>query len=101
MIKDWTLEEHSALRAGVPTRGLATPFRQETVRELAIRALAIAEDGLKRRARLDSFGRDESIFLQTLNNIAQSGVTPAEDMLADFHGRWAGNVDEAFRDYCY
>jgi glutamate--cysteine ligase len=36
-----------------------------------------------------------------LNIVAQSGLTPAEDMLADFHGRWAGNIDEVFRDYSY
>lgn len=101
LTKDWTIEEHSALRDAVPTNGLATRFRDGTVRDLAVQALAIAEDGLKRRACRDAYGRDESIFLQTLNSIAQSGVTPAEDMLADFHGRWAGNVDEAFRDYCY
>jgi glutamate--cysteine ligase len=101
LIKDWTIEEHSALRDAVPTRGLATKFRNMSVRDLAIQALGIAEDGLKRRACLDAYGRDESIFLQTLNTIAQSGVTPAEDMLADFHGRWAGNIDEVFRDYCY
>jgi glutamate--cysteine ligase len=101
LVKDWTIEEHSALRDAVPTSGLTTRFRNGSLRDLAIQALAISEDGLKRRARRDSFGRDESIFLQTLNNIAQSGLTPAEDMLADFQGRWAGNVDEAFRDYCY
>lgn len=101
LVKDWSIEEHSGLRDAVPTHGLSTKFRKGAVRDIAVQALAIAEDGLKRRARFDSYGRDETIFLQTLNAIAQSGVTPAEDMLRDFHGRWAGNVDEAYRDYCY
>ena len=54
-----------------------------------------------RRARLDAHGRDESIFLETLQGIAQSGNTPAEDLLAEFNGRWGGSVDEVFRDYSY
>ncbi|MTJ84031.1 MAG: glutamate--cysteine ligase [Telmatospirillum sp.] len=101
MVRDWTLEEHTLLRDTVPTRGLATPFRTGTVRDLAREALAIAEAGLIRRAKVDTYGRTEAIFLQTLRNIVERGRTPAEEMLADFNGRWGGSVDEAFRDYCY
>ncbi|MDR3435939.1 glutamate--cysteine ligase [Telmatospirillum sp.] len=101
LVKDWSIAEYSALRAEVPTTGLATAFRGRQVRDIAIEALAIAEDGLNRRARLDAYGRTEAIFLQTLHNIVQSGRTPADEMLADFEGRWAGNIDEAFREYCY
>lgn len=101
LVRDWSIEDYAALRERVPTSGLATPFLKGTVRDLAVQALAISEDGLRRRARLDAYGRDETIFLQTLSAIALSGVTPAEDMLADYHGRWGGNVDEAYRDYSY
>jgi glutamate--cysteine ligase len=101
MVADWTVAEHEALRAAVPRQGLAAPFRGGTVRDLAIRALAIARSGLRARGRLDGYGRDESVYLETLDAIAQSGRTPAEEMLADFHGRWCGDVDEVFREYCY
>jgi glutamate--cysteine ligase len=101
LVKDWTIEEHQALRDNVPRYGLKTPFRGATVRELAIEVLSIARHGLERRACLDARGRDESIFLATLDGIAQSGRTQAEDMLADYSGRWEGNVDEVFREYCY
>lgn len=101
MVKDWTVEDHAALRNGVPAMGLKTPFRQGTVRDLALRALEISRDGLKRRARLDRHGRDEGIYLETLQTIAQSGITPAEDMLADFQGRWNGCVDRLFTDHSY
>jgi glutamate--cysteine ligase len=101
LVKDWSIAEHQALRDAVPSRGLATPFRKGTVRDLAAQVLAIAEAGLERRARLDAYERSEAIFLQTLQSIVQSGRTPAEDMLADFQGRWDGNIDEVFRDYCY
>lgn len=101
LVKDWTIEEHQTLRDNVPRYGLKTPFRGGTVRELAIEVLSIARHGLERRACLDARGRDESIFLATLDGIAQSGRTQAEDMLADYSGRWEGNVDEVFREYCY
>jgi glutamate--cysteine ligase len=101
MVKDWSAEERALLSSEVARSGLRTVFRHHTVRELALQALAISVDGLKRRARLDDHGRDESIFLETLHGIAEAGLTPAEDMLADFRGRWAGSVDEVFRDYSY
>jgi len=101
LVKDWSIEEHDQLRNHVPAQGLKTPFRNGTVRDLALQALEISRDGLKRRARLDGFGRDESIFLETLQSIAASGMTPAEDMLADFEGRWGGSVDRLFKDHSY
>ncbi len=101
MVKTWTIEEHRALREGVPKDGLRTPFRGATVRELAQQVLAIAREGLRRRARLDAYGRDEAIYLETLDGIVQTGRTPAEELLADYHGRWGGSVDELFREHCY
>ncbi len=101
MVKTWTIEEHVGLRAAVPREGLRATFRGATVRELAQRALGIAREGLRRRARLDRYGRDEAIYLETLEGIAQAGRTPADELLADYHGRWGGNVDEVFREYCY
>ena len=101
LVKDWTIEEHESLRSMVPRLGLKTPFRGGTVQDLALATLDIARDGLKRRNRLDRHGRDESIYLATLDSIARSGRTPAEDLLVDFEGRLGGGIDEIFRQYCY
>ncbi|HIJ37744.1 MAG TPA: glutamate--cysteine ligase [Rhodospirillaceae bacterium] len=101
LVKDWTIAEQAGLRLGVPQSGLQTRFRQGKVQDLALRTLEIARAGLTRRACLDRHGRDESIFLATLDNIAQSGRTPAEDLLADFYGRWKENVDRMFEEHCY
>jgi glutamate--cysteine ligase len=101
LIKDWSVADHDALRAQVPTLGLKTPCPGGNLRDLALQVLAISADGLKRRARLDRHGRDESIYLETLWSIARSGVTPAEDMLADFAGHWGGKVDRVFCDHSY
>ena len=57
---------------------LKTPFRGGTLRDVAVAVVEIARDGLRRRARHDSAGQDESHFLETLFEIALSGRTPAE-----------------------
>ncbi|MCW2248416.1 glutamate--cysteine ligase [Azospirillum fermentarium] len=101
LVKDWTGEERASLRAGVPRHALRTPFRNGTVQDVAREVLAIARDGLARRARNDNWGDDETHFLDTLFAIAESGQTPADELLERFHGEWAGSVDPVFRDYAY
>jgi glutamate--cysteine ligase len=100
-VQDWTLEEHAYLRAAVPKHGLKTPFRGATVQDLAKRMLALAELGLQRRSEEDWAGQDERQFLTALRGIVESGRTPAEELLALYHGRWRGSVDPVFREFAY
>ncbi len=101
MISDWSYDEVSALRDEVPVAALKTPFRGSTLQDLAKDVLAIAKQGLKRRAKLDGSGQDETIFLNPLHAIAESGITPAEELLAHFDGDWDGSVDQVFTEYAY
>jgi glutamate--cysteine ligase len=100
-VKDWTIEEHQYLRAEVPRRGLATPFRGGTVQDLAKAMLDLADAGLAARAEEDWFDQDERQFLTALRAIAESGRTPAEEKLALYHGRWRGRVDPIFAEFAY
>jgi glutamate--cysteine ligase len=101
LVKDWTAEERESLRRDVPAAGLAATLRGRSVRDLAIDVLDLAVQGLKRRARLNDSGRDESLYLDPLLVIARSGRTAAEDMLDAYHGRWQGSVEPIFREYAY
>ena len=101
LVKDFSREERHALRDGVPARALKLPFRGGTVRDLAQRALEISAAGLQRRARLNSSGADERVFLATLMEFAEANETPAERKLSLFHGEWNGNIDPVFQEFAY
>ena len=101
LIADWTRQERAMLRAEVPRQGLRTPFRNRTVRDLAQEVLAIAKAGLKRRNLLDSIGADESAFLAILQDIADSGRSPADRKLALFHEEWGGQIDPIYEEFAY
>ncbi|MCR4377554.1 MAG: glutamate--cysteine ligase [Rhodospirillales bacterium] len=101
LIKDWSHEEHDHLRAQVPTQALNTPFRKGTVSDVALDMLEIAHEGLVKRQRLDGVGLDESRFLKPLFQIAESDLTPAEELLLAFERRWKGNIDPIFTEYAY
>ncbi len=101
LVKDFSLAERHALRDGVPRHGMKLPFRDGTVHDLARETLKIAGHGLKRRARLNASGADETIFLEPLLEIVQTNQTPAERKLELFHGPWHGSVDPVFREFAY
>ncbi len=95
----WTAAERQALRDDVPRFGLKARIGNRFVYEIARECLALAHAGLRRRARLDHAGRDETRHLAPLDQTLDSGRTPAEEMLVKFHGEWNGSVEPAYRDY--
>ncbi|HYE48547.1 MAG TPA: glutamate--cysteine ligase [Azospirillaceae bacterium] len=101
MVKDWTEEERAGLRRDVPRLGLDAPFRQGRVQDLARRTVEIAREGLRGRARTAGMGDDETIYLETLAQIADSGITSSTELLRKFEGEWGGDVDRLYEEYAY
>ncbi len=101
LVKDWTHEEHEHLRAEVPRTALKTKHRNQTVQDLALKALEISHAGLKSRNVLDSVGLDESHFLKPLFQIAESGMTPAEGLLCAYERQWQKSVTPVYTEFAY
>ncbi len=101
LVKDFSMAERNALRDGVPKHALKLTFRNGTVRDLAERALEISGHGLARRAKLNSTGASEAVFLEPMIEFAQANQTPAERKLELFHNAWKGSVDPVFREFAY
>ena len=72
-----------------------------SVQDVAIDMLAIARGGLKRRNQLSAGMVDESNYLSELDEIAASGITPAERMLELYNGPWAGDASKVFESFAY
>jgi glutamate--cysteine ligase len=96
LISDWSAQERQSLRDSVPRLGLLTPFRGRTVRDVAREMVELAERGLRRRARLDHKGEDETKALIPLFETIEEGRSPADRLLADYHGVWRGDVGKVF-----
>ena len=104
-VKDWTIAEHETLRREVPRHGLAARHRGETVRDISLRVLAIAREGLRRRAvtGISNQGRevDESGYLDTLFAIAASGRTLSTELLESYSSLWNGDIDCLYFERAY
>ncbi len=101
LIKNWSLDDMNSMRDNVPKMGLSTDIRGESFQELAKKVLKIADKGLKNRHRLSTSGETEQGFLSTLWESAESGMAPADHILADLNGKWGGDVNRIFEDYAY
>jgi glutamate--cysteine ligase len=96
-VKGWSLAERQELRDAVPKLGLkAKTPRGETLLELGRRVIGIAEAGLNARAMLNPSGDNESGYLDPLREILNSGVTPAERLLARYRGDWGGDIARVY-----
>ncbi|WP_421785786.1 glutamate--cysteine ligase [Hyphobacterium sp.] len=101
LVKDWSAEEREALRLGAARTALKTPFRNTTLQGIAKQVLAISRSGLRARAKLNGHGENEAVFLDDLEAIADSGRSPAEDLLQRYHSGWEHSVEPAFTDCAY
>jgi glutamate--cysteine ligase len=99
--RDWSMEERLKLRKDVPKLGFRATIRGQSVQSVALELIELARIGLNARNRLNSAGDNETGFLAPLQDVAESGVTPAERKLALFKGAWNGSVDPAFTECAY
>lgn len=96
-----SVDELSTMRDTAPKLALKTPFGSGSLRDLARDLLAIARDGLKARGAPGRVSADETEFLDTLDEIVESGVTPAEDLLDRYHNSWGGDIKRIYAEESY
>jgi glutamate--cysteine ligase len=101
IVKDWTADERQVLRDAVPREGLSASIRGRTVQDIAKQMLELAHLGLNARGKLNAAGDNETGFLEPLTEIAESGITPAEQKLRMFNNGWNGSVDPVFEECAY
>jgi glutamate--cysteine ligase len=101
IVKDWTAEERQKLRDDVPRLGFKATIRGRDLLSLARETLVLAHAGLVRRKKFDPYGADETRYLKPLEESAERGETPAEELLRKYHGAWGGSIDPAYTEYAY
>ncbi|MGZ3275260.1 MAG: glutamate--cysteine ligase [Caulobacteraceae bacterium] len=101
LCKGWSAESREQLRLDAVRTGLKGEIEGRPVRDVARDMVAIAKEGLKNRARLSPCGKDETGYLSELEEIADSGLTPADRLLELYHGPWQGDAGRAYDDLAY
>jgi glutamate--cysteine ligase len=68
---------------------------------MALDVLHIARGGLRRRAEVNPFGQDETLYLEPLFELVHERKTVADELLERYHGRWNGSVDPIFVELAF
>lgn len=101
LVKGWTQEDREKLRADAPRLALDARVAGRSVRDVARDVLAMARDGLRRRARLDASGHDETRYLDPLDAMVKRGKVQAQDLIQHFDGAWKHSVKPVFESHVY
>jgi glutamate--cysteine ligase len=103
LVKGWDHETREGLRRGAAKSALQAEVNGIRMHDLAREVVAIAEAGLKSRARPGAGGLvpDETHFLNALRESLDSGKVPADELLEKYHGEWAGDLTRIYAEYSY
>jgi glutamate--cysteine ligase len=91
------------LRIAASVDGLQAAVGGIKMIDLARQAVSISTAGLIARGRSGAGGLvpDETHFLNALQDSLETGLTPADELLARYHGDWQGDLTRIYSDYSY
>ncbi len=103
MVKGWDADTRETLRVGASVEGLQARTGKLKMHDLAREAVAIADAGLRARARPGSGGMvpDETHFLNALKDSVETGMVPADELLERYNGAWDGDLDRIYDEFSY
>ena len=103
LVKSMDAETRDALCVAASVDGLQAEVSGIKMMELARQAVNISNAGLAARARTGAGGMvpDETHFLNALQDSLETGQTPADELLARYHGDWEGDLTRIYEDYSY
>jgi glutamate--cysteine ligase len=103
LVKGWDAETREALRVAASVDALQGQVGPIRLHDITREAVAIAEAGLKARARpgADGLIPDETHFLNALKDSVETGRVPADELLEEYHGAWAGDLSRIYAAHRY
>ncbi|MDV7271998.1 glutamate--cysteine ligase [Thioclava sp. A2] len=103
LVKGWDHETREGLRRAAAKDALQGEVNGIKLHDLAREAVAIAQSGLKARAKPGAGGLipDETHFLNALEESVASGRVPADELLEKYHGEWNGDLSKIYAEYSY
>ena len=103
LCRGWSAEQRDGLRVAAARDGLQGSHGALRLHDIAREVVAIAEAGLKARARPGQGGLvpDETHFLDILRESIDTGRVPADELLERYHGPWQGDLTRIYAEYSY
>ena len=101
LTKDWNFNEVNSAYLDAAKNGLNTLLRNEPIYEHAKTFIAIAKQGLENRAIDNKQNKNESIFLNDIEEMIINKQTPASLLIKKFQGSWKENINKIFDEEAF
>ncbi len=101
LCSNWLYEDVDNLSSDVCKLGLEAKIKGYIVKDIANELIKFSKEGLKNRNFLDSSGKDETQYLKVLEEIINTGKTPAEVLLENFHSAWNKDINKLIKNMAY
>ena len=103
LVKGWDAPTRDAMRVAASEQALQASVNGIAMLDIAREAVAIADAGLKARARPGAGGLipDETHFLNTLKESVETGMVAADELLEHYNGDWNGDLSRIYAEYSY
>lgn len=103
LCKNWDTETREQWRVAASVDGLQAKVGGQSMHDIARECIKIAELGLKNRAMPGAGGMvpDETHFLNALKDSVETGKTPADELLEQYHGAWGGDLSKIYGEFSY
>lgn len=99
--KDWDYADVEGLRRAVPKLGFEAKIAGRKVQDIAIEMLEIARSGLNARNELNGAGDNETGFLNDLEEIAKTGISPSRRILQKYNNDWGKDINKIYENCAY
>ncbi len=103
LCKDWDAETREELRIAASVDGVGAKVGDISMLDLARETVAISKAGLAARARPGAGGMipDETHFLNALEEVVETGMSPSCELSSKFNGAWNGDLKRIYSEYSY
>ncbi|MCP5074661.1 MAG: glutamate--cysteine ligase, partial [Rhodobacteraceae bacterium] len=103
LCKGWDVEKREALRIAASVDGVGARVGNTAMIDLARETVAISKSGLTNRACAGVGGLvpDETHFLNALEEVVDTGMSPACELLERYNGDWGGDLSKIYDEYSY
>lgn len=103
LCKNWDTETREALRVAASVDGVGAKVGNISMLDIARETVAISKAGLAARARPGAGGMipDETHFLNALEEVVETGMSPSCELTQKLHGDWQGDLSKIYGEYSY
>ncbi|KAB7613969.1 glutamate--cysteine ligase [Amylibacter sp. SFDW26] len=103
LCKDWDAETREELRIAASVDGVGAKVGDISMLDIARETVAISKAGLAARARPGAGGMipDETHFLNALEEVVETGMSPSCELSSKYNGEWNGDLKRIYSEYSY